>query len=72
MPSYRCYFLDARRAIASAEVIQCADDDEAGREAVTLFLARRGDPPVLHGVEVWEQARLVRAYPADDTEWVSP
>jgi len=72
MRSYRCYFLDIRRSIRAVEVIACADDDTAGREGVALFLARRGDPPIFHGVEVWERARLVRAYPPDDKDWASP
>jgi hypothetical protein len=72
MPSYRCYFLDARRAIVSVEVVDCIDDAEAGREAVALFLARRGDPPVLHSVELWHLARLVQTYPPEDKDWVSP
>jgi len=72
MPSYRCYFLDTRRTIVSVEVIDCVDDAEAGREAIALFLARRGDPAVLHSVEIWHLARLVQAYPPDDQDWASP
>ncbi|MEJ0069589.1 MAG: hypothetical protein WDO24_13615 [Pseudomonadota bacterium] len=72
MPTYRCYFLDSRRSIVEVEVIQCADDAEAGRQAIALFHARRGDPPVYHGIEVWDLARLVHSYPPDDDDWVSP
>jgi transposase len=72
MATYRCYFLDSRRAIVAVEVIQCADDAEAQRHATAMFQARRGDPPIYHGIEVWDRARLVHSYPPDDADWVSP
>ena len=36
------------------------------------LLRRKPMLTFLCGIEVWEQARLVRAYPTDDDDWVSP
>jgi hypothetical protein len=53
MPSYRVYWLNARRRILRGNWIQARDDDDARRKASTLC------EPDTASIEVWEAARPV-------------
>jgi hypothetical protein len=55
---YRCFLLDARSHIASAQVIACSGDDAAklrGREILA-------DKPECRGFELWELDRRVHVH----------
>jgi hypothetical protein len=51
MPTYRVYFLDKDEHIKAVEVITCADDAAARREATGLLDERRR----YASVEVWRE-----------------
>jgi CheY-like chemotaxis protein len=62
MRSYWCYLLDAKLRIASAQIVECADDDEAKRKGRAILAASDG----LHAVEVWDSTRRVYGYPSEE------
>jgi hypothetical protein len=55
---YRCFLLDARSHIASAQVIACSDDDAAKLRAREIL----GDKPECRGFELWELDRRVHVH----------
>jgi hypothetical protein len=59
--SYQCYLRD-RFGVATVEIIESSDDDEAKQHAREI-LARNDDH--YQAVEVWNRARQVYVYPSD-------
>ena len=57
----RCYFM-RNGHIVSAEVLTVESDAEALERAKALFSQREG----FHGFEVWDRARRVHSYRADE------
>jgi hypothetical protein len=59
MPEFRIYRLDRDGRISGpADVIECADNQEATIKAMQLVDG--------HDVELWRGTRLVARFPADD------
>ena len=68
--TYRCYLLDAQSHIASAEVIECHDDDAAKSRAREIL----AEKPGCRGIEVWDRDRRVHTHLSVDGEvagWVA-
>lgn len=57
MGGYRCYFLKDGH-ICATEELKC-DNDMQARTAALLLLTRHQQ---FHGVEVWDQRRMIYAY----------
>ena len=62
MHGYRCYLLDAQSHIASAEVVECRDDDEARLRAREIL----AEKPGYRAIEVWDCGRRVYVHPSGD------
>jgi CheY-like chemotaxis protein len=62
MRSYWCYLLDAKLRVASAQIVECADDGEAKRKGRAM-LATSDD---LHAVEIWDSTRRIYGYPGEE------
>jgi CheY-like chemotaxis protein len=62
MRSYWCYLLDAKLRIASAQIVECADDEEAKRRGRAMLAASDN----LHTVEVWDSTRRIYGYPSEE------
>jgi hypothetical protein len=52
--AYHCFFMNTEKMITAVEVIECADDADAGQAALRLL--RERSP---YAVEVWNDARKV-------------
>jgi len=62
MRSYRCYLLDAKLHIATVDIVECGDDDDAKRRGREI-LAANG---FYRAVEIWDRERRVALYPAEE------
>lgn len=60
--TYRCYLLDAQSHIASAEVIECPDDDAAKSRAREIL----AEKPGYRAIEVWDRDRRVHIHMSAD------
>jgi hypothetical protein len=56
MPDYRVYVLDLSGHFSDVIQLECADDDEAMKQAEQLVDG--------HDVELWQRARKIRTYAA--------
>jgi hypothetical protein len=64
MPAYRVYVLTTDGHIAGpAQVIECADDQEAIGKAVPLTNGK--------SVELWQGARFIVRFPSDNGQAIS-
>jgi hypothetical protein len=63
MQRYRPYRFCMLHATASAEIIECADDDDAKRRAREIIATNTG----YRAVEVWDKEGLVYSYPPKDS-----
>ena len=61
MKYYRCYLLAADDHIARAEILKCADDEDARRQCRELVAVNDRHA----GAEVWHGARRVYRYPEE-------
>lgn len=61
MQYFRCYLLDLNFHIANAVVVKAIDDHDAVQQSRAILDTNSG----YHGVEVWDCARWVYAYPSE-------